>query len=119
MSGQKGQKIIFTFAVLAFSCLLLSGGSRLIAVPQEPGIPILPAQSWLEASLTCPPASETGAVQAPSVHEKRCLAQSSAFLDVKEIDFQLPQTDANGNVLRHASYMHAVYHVFVLGDGFV
>lgn len=119
MSGQKGQKIIFVFAVLAFSCLLLSGGSRLIASPQEPSLPIMPAQSWLEASLTCPPASETGAVQAASIHEKRCSAQSVAFLDAKETDFQPPQTDANGNVLRHASYMHAVYQVFVLGDGFV
>ena len=35
--------LYFAMALLAFSCLLLVGGSRLIAVPDEAASPILPS----------------------------------------------------------------------------
>lgn len=118
MSKLKGQNLFFVFSVLAFFFLLLGGGSRLIAAPEEGLDPILPAQSWFEASISCPPESAVSEVHLPGSQESDDCAERTLICDAKPNDFSPPQTDANGNILRHASYMRAVYQVFALGDGF-
>lgn len=118
VSKPRGQNLFFVFAVLAFFFLLLSGGSRLIAAPQDGFEPILPAQSWLEASISCPPTSAVSEVYLSGSQESDNCAEQALVCDAKPDDFSPPQTDANGNILRHASYMRAVYQVFALGDGF-
>ena len=112
--------LLFAMTLLAFSCLLLMGGSRLIAMPDEAASAILPSESWMEASLTCPPPQPAQNVLAEGEEEGRIRCSFPVCVDNtgNEMRF-LSDTDANGNIIRHASYMRAVYQAFALGDGFV
>ncbi len=118
MKRALGRDMFLVFAVLAFACLLLGGGSRLIASPEAPSSPILPREGWLSASLTCPPSAQMQEIEARRVQEERPISASILYLHADEIGPCPPQTDANGNILRQASYMRAVYQAFALGDGF-
>lgn len=111
------QNVFFAFALLAFFCLLLSGGSRLIASP-ETMEPPMTAPVSVRASLVCAPQGET---QILAVWQENHHAQERYTLICCEraVSMVLPVTDANGNVLSHGNYMHSVYQSFALGDGFV
>ena len=103
--------------VFVFSCLLLSGGSRLIASPDKPAEPVFPRESRLSASLTCPARVQTQELHEGKAQESRDAGEASPpFIAVHAP--RPPQTDANGNILRQTSYMRAVYQAFALGDGF-
>ncbi|MBR5224535.1 MAG: hypothetical protein IKV90_02595 [Clostridia bacterium] len=112
--------LYFAMALLAFSCLLLVGGSRLIAVPDEAASPILPSESWMEASLTCPPPQQSHNMLADREEDGKIRISLQASLEEAGQNLRpIPETDANGNIIRQASYMRAVYQSFALGDGFV
>lgn len=112
------QSALLAFAVLAFSCLLLGGGSRLIAMPEEGAMSLIPPPAVMKASLTCPPMEQAQTLHAQRAQERQFFTDASIVREDGEIAFRLPQTDANGNILRQTSYMRAVYQVFALGDGF-
>ena len=78
------QDTFLVFAVLAFACLLLCGGSRLIASPDEPAELILPQESWLSASLTCPPPVQTEGLQEGRQQENRT-AVVLIFADLQNV----------------------------------
>lgn len=108
----------FVFAVFSFACLLLGGGSRLIASPEKEAGPIVLRESFMSASLTCPPSTRADELPDHKNQENRQAASAAYCLLNREISCSIPQTDANGNVLRRASYMRTVYQAFALGDGF-
>ncbi len=112
-----GRRLLFALIMLTFCCLLLGGGSRLIASP-EMEAPQMPLPPVFGASLSCAPAERIQPLDAKKVQVSRPIYLATAFTQEKATVFSLPQTDANGNILRNASYMRAVYQVFVLGDGF-
>ena len=112
------QKLLLSFAVITFSCLLISGGSRLIATPDKPSLPIAPASSWMRASVSCPPQESHEQAFAQKTQTCRLLADAPVSHEEKINGVHLPYTDSNGNILRHASYMRAVYQAFALSDGF-
>ena len=119
MNKTKGQKFVFALVVLAFCCLLLGGGSRLIASPQDEPALILPSVSWMNASLTCMPATQAQSLQQPQQEEENALGTALVCFAPTQRPMHALQTDANGNILGTVSYMRAVYQVFALGDGFV
>jgi len=110
--------ILFYSFVFVFLCLLLSGGSRLIA--------------WHQYPLECVPDRGLSSIPAvltamqTTVQENACSCQNRMLSYKKEFSvaahvLDLPARvlcDANGNVLGQRSYMHEVYQVFSLGDGF-
>lgn len=112
------QSMFFAIAMLTFFCLLLSGGSRLIAAPDEAAGAINPQQGWLTASLTCPPSPAESGAAVRQAEDKRTALSVIASAGCAAEAGRIPVTDANGNILRHASYMHAVYQAFALDDGF-
>ena len=112
--------LYFAMALLAFSCLLLAGGSKLIAMPDEAASPILPSESWMEASLTCPPPQQAHNTLADREDEGSFRVSVQVSIEDAGQNLRaLPETDANGNIIRQACYMRAVYQSFALGDGFV
>ena len=118
MKKTQWQKMLLAFSLFVFACLLLGGGSRLIA-SDEPVAPILPADSWLHASLTCPPSTQTNELQQRKTQENTLAVSTVLYLTDETMNPCSPQTDANGNVLRQgSSYMRTVYQAFALGDGF-
>lgn len=117
MKHSRIQNVFFNLALLAFFCLLLSGGSRLIASPETPKSPIV-APVAVRASLVCAPQGETQVLAARQESHHTQERRMVAWCDATRA-MTLPVTDANGNILSHDSYMHAVYQSFALGDGFV
>ena len=112
--------LYFAMALLVFSCLLLVGGSRLIAMPDEAASPILPSESWMEASLTCPPPQQAQNMLADREDDGGIrVSPYVSTEDARQKLCTLPETDANGNIIRQMCYMRAVYQSFALGDGFV
>ena len=105
--------------VLVFFSLLFHGGSRLIATQSNDYLPITPAESWFSASLTSSFARQRTELDIKPTVIKRTLAQNVSRNCVCEVQFPVPVADANGNILRGASYFRAVYQSFSLGDGFV
>ena len=112
------QNLYFAFAVLTFACLLLGGGSRLIAAPEKETAAFLPAEHWLSASLTCPPTVRQYEASEREMQENGQNTVSFVCFERCETDHIDVQTDANGNVLIASSYMRSVYQAFALGDGF-
>ena len=119
MNSKSIRSLLFSASVFVFLCLLISGRSRLIGH----------ADGFEEASLPrilrCVPAQLT-AGPAPAA-EDVCPQPNRQLMSKKEYSlpfslYELPvcvMCDANGNVLSHRSYIHEVYYVFSLGDGFV
>lgn len=118
MEKRVGQTLMLLSMLFVFSCLLLSGGSNLIAgtirentIPDRPFSSICAVLSSASAPRVesgCQPRSgETihrlHAVPAPADQVLTCCVSS----------------DSNGNVLAAGTYMRAVYQAFVLDDGFV
>lgn len=118
MNRSLWRRMLLTFAVFMFCCLLVSGGSRLIAMPDEAAVPMRAAQSWMNASLRCLPAQSEVVNEPERAQQSRGGLFAAVCCEAEGIASCVPQTDANGNVLRQTSYMRAVYQVFALGDGF-
>ena len=116
--AKKGERsLLLLCMVFVFACLLLSGGWRLVGRGQEDTlIPERPYAS-IRAALSSIPAQT-----AETVSPMRRAAVQQRVHTAPAPDRQalksLVQSDANGNVLGQRSYMHEVYHVFSLGDGF-
>lgn len=118
MKKTRAKDLFFAAAVFVFVCLLLSGGSRLIASPEKPMQPIATSPSWMRASFTCPPEGGGSNIKEDRAQENRQYSPVPVNDGGKPLAFSLPLTDSNGNVLRRVSYMRAVYQAFALGDGF-
>lgn len=112
------RNVFLTFAVFTFACLLLSGGSRLIAASDDSIEPIQLSDSWFAASLTCPAPAYERLIAETGTQKNRSASAASVYLIVDKTVPAAPQTDANGNVLLQQSYMRTVYQAFALGDGF-
>ena len=102
--------------LIVFSCLLLSGGSRLIG--REGKEMVLPQVHSVLRSALCSALAqraETGYAPARACTDK---VQTAAASMIHQEPDTAVCSDANGNVLRHETYLHAVYQAFSLGDGF-
>ncbi|MBR3796775.1 MAG: hypothetical protein IKK34_12240 [Clostridia bacterium] len=115
---KRGERYLLILPLLiVFCCLLLSGGSRLIGREGEETVAVqLPPA--LRGVLCVAPArpAETGCV---SVLKRTDSVQTIAEAMIHERPDASVCSDANGNVLRQETYLHAVYQAFSLGDGFV
>lgn len=118
MRRRNGRSLILAGLAFVFVCLLLSGGSRLIGHSGDvETVPCRPVPS-IEAMLT---GVQDRNLQTGCVCRKEHSAQRFAVVSAREDQPRMCRilSDANGNVLSSDSYMHAVYQVFALGDGFV
>ncbi len=118
MEKRSGRTLMLLSMVFVFFCLLLNGGSNLIAGPhEENAMPERPFPA-IGAVLSSAPAPrmESGCVsQGSQAHERLRAAPAPAH----QVLTRPVQSDANGNVLASGTYMRAVYQAFVLDDGFV
>lgn len=114
-----GVRSLALFAVLTvFSLLLVSGGPRLIGHAEEKGPKLIevPVPRFVALSQAPQRAGETGLAGQGAQQLHRRFASSvrqGARPPLRVV------SDANGNVLCRANYLHAVYQAFSLGDGFV
>ena len=114
---KRGERYFVILPILiVFCCLLLTGGSRLIACEEEQVVLPHPP-SVLRSALCSAPVqqAETGCVH---IRVSAGRLQSTAVPMIHHEPDTSVCSDANGNVLRKATYLHAVYQVFSLGDGF-
>lgn len=118
MPRKSERSLVLLLICFAFVCLLLSGGSRLIGAQGEEESMPQQVNSLVQAAFVSAPApiAETGTTQ----QREQCV-QRHALTPAPERPIQtaLAECDANGNVLKGQSYLHAVYQAFALGDGFV
>lgn len=119
---RKMTRFIGRFCLLGALLLVvfLGGGRRLIAGGEtETAQRVTPVDS-LSAALCSPPAQQTSS---PSLLKARRDAESPERICGLSAQAAVAQplrgVDANGNVLTHRNYLHALYQVFALGDGFV
>jgi len=117
MRKRSERSIVFFAAIFVFVCLLFSGGSRLIGHEGEESVPVQ-SVSAAAAQFCAMPAPDAPVGHAPVL----CAALRKVLSETQQ-QAEQPRafvcSDANGNVLGSASYLHAVYQAFSLGDGFV
>ncbi|MBQ2833824.1 MAG: hypothetical protein IJN79_05075 [Clostridia bacterium] len=104
------------FAWIVFSCLLISGGSRLIGHNGE--AEEARAVHVVRAAISSAPVSYAESGVSERSHPDQA-AKLTAYADGGSRPDTLVCSDANGNVLSAGTYLHAVYQAFALGDGFV
>lgn len=118
MTRRSEHSLVLLLVCFAFMCLLLGGGSRLIAVQGgEASVPERTDSLICAAFVSAPaPRAETG-----TPHQREQLVQRRESVPVTEnpVLNVLTECDANGNVLKSRPYLREVYQAFVLGDGFV
>ena len=104
--------------LIVFSLLLSAGGERLIGHADGYGPDAMDSAIPLYAVIT----------QAPQRIDETCMSENAVPRVLRREaasimrDTPVPIcviSDANGNVLRASSYLHTVYQLFSLGDGFV
>ena len=118
MGGQAVGRLFLSLCALALVCIAISGAPRLIAGGEDtpPSVLTEAAQAYLtQASQESVPES------APRAEMRaRGSAQTAQSARLGVMPLPAVRRDANGNVLAaQGSYLHAVYWVFALGDGFV
>ena len=118
MERNGARSFVLICVLIVFSFLLVSGGPRLIGHADEYGTDAVVPAAPLRAAITQAPQriAESGLAEhaAPRLLRREMLAiRRDMRIPVRVI------SDANGNVLRCVSYLHAVYQSFSLGDGFV
>jgi len=112
------QNVFFAAVLVVFFGLIITGGSRLIAAPEQDEMTIC-APSSVKASLICPPEGSAQYLLTYRQEVRRTTEDMLCTPLCGEFFAGEPVTDANGNVVMHCSYMRAVYQSFALGDGFV
>lgn len=118
MSRNNGRSLALVVVLLVFSCLLISGGSRLIGHTSECRTETIRVSWPVAAALSSVPESQgETALQAQRAFALQ--RQSGAACAEDERPPACVCSDANGNVLRCRTYLHTVYQAFSLGDGFV
>lgn len=117
MRKRSERSLVLLSVMFVFACLLIAGGSRLVG-HEEQEAPLSAAAGTLVRAALC---------SAPSEQQETCgtvrQEQGNRRHEVPSVvDNPPPQAlalcDANGNVLREQTYLHAVYQAFALGDGF-
>jgi len=118
MRKRSERSIVLLAVIFVFACLLLSGGSRLIGHEGEESHVPVPSTCAVHSQLCAMPAPDAPVGHAPVL----CAALRKVLSETQQ-QAEQPRafvcSDANGNVLGSASYLHAVYQAFSLGDGFV
>ena len=118
MEKRSGRMLMLLSMVFAFCCLLLSGGSNLIAgSDEENAIPVRPV-SAIRAVLSSAPAPRMESSCATRSGEAINRLHAAPAPGHQALTHRV-QSDANGNVIASGSYMRTVYRAFVLDDGFV
>lgn len=102
--------------LIVFFCLLLSGGSRLIG--REGEEMVLPQPTSALHSALCSVTAQHEQTGCAPVRESADKEQTAAAAIIHNKPDISVCSDANGNVLRQETYLHAVYQAFSLGDGF-
>lgn len=118
MRRMNGLAMLLTVFVLAFVCVLLSGAGRLVAreeAQQEAVCPVA-VQVCLNAVSSAGQEIERRAINGGDAHRR--LTASLRAAPMRIAVRSAAHSDANGNVLRGASYLRTVYQAFALGDGF-
>lgn len=100
--------------------VFFGGGRRLIAGGETEAAQRANPVASLSAALCSSPAQQTSS---PSPFKARRDAENPERIcglsAQAAVVPPLRGVDANGNVLTHRNYLHALYQVFALGDGFV
>ena len=110
---------VFFFMMFAFVCVLLTGGSRLLGGEAEAEQAEMPVSVRLVQAALCAPSSSQAQSSLSAVRTYTPDRQTAVPMEAYSQMERLVLSDANGNVIGHRSYMHEVYQVFALGDGFV
>lgn len=118
MEKRSGRMLMLLSMVFVFCCLLLSGGSNLIAGSDEENAIPIRSVSAIRAVLSSASAPRMESSCAPRSGETINRLHAASAPDRQVLTHRV-QSDANGNVIASSSYMRAVYQVFVLDDGFV
>lgn len=118
MKRGNGLAMLLSVFVLAFVCVLLSGAGRLVASkePQQEAVRPVAVEACLTASSGESREAGREAEGGGDAH-RRPLA-SIRETPLRRAPVSAARSDANGNVLRGASYLRTVYQAFALGDGF-
>jgi len=117
MRKRSERSLVFFAVIFVFACLLFSGGSRLIGHEGEESVPVQSVSAAAAQFCAMPaPDAPVGHTPVLGIALRRELSQTHQQGDQPRA---LVCSDANGNVLGSASYLHAVYQAFSLGDGFV
>ena len=115
---KRSERSFVLFAMIfVFSCLLLSGGSRLIGHEEGEHVQ-LEDVSPVRAAFSAAPAPQGEMGLAPSGGTEDRIAAKAKAPGRESMPARVV-CDANGNVPSGASYLRAVYQAFSLGDGFV
>lgn len=118
MSRNSGKTLALAVVLFVFSCLLISGGPRLVGHADECRAESIRAPIPVAAALSAAP--ERQGETALQALRALALQRQSVVSNAEERQPPIRVcSDANGNVLRCGTYLHTVYQAFSLGDGFV
>jgi len=119
MRERNVRSLVLYAAVFVFLCLLLSGSPRLIGGQHSPAVPDGSARALSSIPVSFTAANMPQGESASPLQTRNLLARRETLNVSSPRDLPVPvMCDANGNVLGQRSYMHEVYQVFSLGDGF-
>ena len=119
MKRENGLALLLSAFAIAFVCVLLSGAGRLVAREEgrQEAVRPVAVQACLTASSG--ESREAGRRQAEDSGDvRRGPLASLQAAPMRRAPVNAARSDANGNVLRGASYLRTVYQAFALGDGF-
>lgn len=113
------RSVALAFSLFVFTCLLVTGGYRLVGHEcaqeqfhrDEPVVAV--------RGLLCAPPEQRPEVSLTMQREKALQSAGYSVYMRCQRPCACVCSDANGNILGSESYLHAVYQLFSLGDGFV
>lgn len=118
MNSRSIRSLLLSVSLFIFMCLFFSGSYRLIG--HEEGAIETESPRVLcsiPTQMTAPPTRDAENVSPQHSRHLLSRRESAVLVSSPEIPVHV-LCDANGNVLGRRSYMHEVYYVFTLGDGF-
>jgi len=119
MKEKSIRSLVLGMAMFLFVCLLLSGSPRLIGREDDAILPGSSCRALNSIPVSFTAVNMTQSESASPLQGRTLLARREILCVSSPHDLPVPvMCDANGNVLGQRSYMHEVYHVFSLGDGF-
>lgn len=118
MKRGNGLAMLLSAFVLAFVCVLLSGAGRLVAREEGRQEAVHPVAVQVCLTASSGESREAGRQAEDSGDVRRGPLASVQAAPMRRAPVNAARSDANGNVLRGASYLRTVYQAFALGDGF-
>lgn len=117
MKRENGLALLLSAFAIAFVCVLLSGAGRLVGREEMPEEAVRPVAVQVCLTVSSGESREAGREAEGSDVHRGPLA-SVQETPACRAPVSASRRDANGNVLRGASYLRTVYQAFALGDGF-